>query len=412
MAYRATVVEGNPAREPHVRPFIGWPGAYSMSTLRIFDRCSLFAVLIASCSGAQSQGDRRFQVGEGPGMAAFVDVNSDRYLDLVVANEGAGTATVLLGDGKGGFTPAAGSPIAAGEDPNDFTVGDFNGDGHIDLAFANHDTQHLTLLLGDGRGGFAPAPTSPVSVAVKPHPHGVAAGDFDRDGSLDLITDSWADDRLEILFNNGTASFPSPGRYLAVGRHPYQRIRVADLDGNGTADIVSPNLDGHDVTILLSDGHGGFRQPPGSPFPCGDAPFNVAIGDVNADGFPDLAIVNSPSSTTDQRGQDGLTVLFGDGHGGFKAMAGSPLAMARFPNFVAIGDLDGDGVADIVVSDPDGDHISIFTMTRTGSVGSRRDVPVSGHPKGLSIADVNGDGKGDIAVTNNTANTVTVILGK
>ena len=65
-----------------------------------------------------------------------------------------------------------------------------------------------------------------------------------------------------------------------VGKHPYQRVRVADLNGDGRADIVSPNLEGDNVTILLGDGTGKFRQPAGSPFPCGDSPFNVAIGDA------------------------------------------------------------------------------------------------------------------------------------
>ncbi len=373
---------------------------------------ALHATLIASCSAESPWRERRFAVGDGPGIVAIVDVNGDGKMDMVVANERSGDASVLLGDGKGGFSPAPGSPVPAGHSPNDVAVGDFNRDGRLDLAFANHETQHLTVLLGDGRGGFAPAPASPVSVAVKPHPHGIATGDFNGDGFLDLATDSWAEDRLEILLNDGKGSFQTPGTYVSVGKHPYQRIRVADLNGDGKADIVSPNLDGDNVTILLGDGKGAFRQPAGSPFPCGDSPFNVAVGDVNGDGLADLAIVNSPSSTADRSGRDGLTVLLGDGRGRFRAMTGSPFPMDRLPNIVAIGDLDGNGVGDVVVSNPDGDHITVFTMTRNGTVKSRKDLPVHGHPKGLAIRDLNGDGKGDIAVTNNSENTVTVIFGK
>jgi hypothetical protein len=194
---------------------------------------------------------------------------------MLVLNEQGSDATVLLGDGKGGFAPARGSPIAAGHSPNDLAAGDFNRDGQLDVAIANHETEHLTVLLGDGRGGFAPSPGSSLTVAVKRHPHGVAAGDFNTDGNLDLVTDSWAEDRLLVRFGDGKGSFGTPGTFVADGKHPYQRIRVADLDGDGRVDIVSPNLEGDSVTILLSDGKGAFRQPPGSPFPCGDSPFNV-----------------------------------------------------------------------------------------------------------------------------------------
>lgn len=356
--------------------------------------------------------DLRFAVGKGPGTVSVADFNGDGKLDIVTANEQSGDASVLLGNGKGGFAPAAGSPFPAGHDPNDVTVGDLNRDGCLDLAFANHETQQLTVLLGDCRGGFAPAPRSPVVVAVKPHPHGIATADFDGDGNLDLVTDSWGDDRLEILFGDGRGGFVTPGTYVAVGKHPYQRIRVADLNGDGKADIVSPNLDGDNVTILLGDGKGGFRQPRGSPFPCGDSPFNVAIGEVNGDGIPDLAIVNSPSSTSDGVGQDGLTILIGDGKGGFTKMAGSPFAMEKHPNMVAIGDLNGDGVGDVVVSNPDSDTVTIFTMNRKGTLAGRSTLSIPGHPKGLAIASLNGHDKASLVVTNNAANAVTVILRK
>lgn len=384
-------------------------------------RFTLYAILVASCSAPaadrgraspSSPSELHFAVGIAPGTVAIADFNGDGKLDLVVANEQSNDASVLLGNGQRGFAPATGSPFPAGHGPNDVAVGDFNRDGHLDLAFANHETQQLTVLLGNGRGGFAPAPTSPIPVAVRPHPHGIATGDFNGDGNLDLVTDSWAEDRLEILFGDGKGNFRTPGTYVAVGKHPYQRIRVADLNGDGNADIVSPNLEGDNVTILLGDGKRGFRQPAGSPFPCGDSPFNVAIGDINADGKLDLAIVNCPSCTADRSGHDGLTILIGDGNGGFTTMAGSPFVTGKFPNIPAIGDVNGDGVADVAVSNPDGDYVTLFTMSRTASVMARTTRSVGGHPKGLAVRDVTGDGKAEIVVTNNAQNTVTVLIGK
>jgi len=366
---------------------------------------------VAGCTAPRSS-EQHFAVGSAPGYVLVEDLNGDGRLDLVVANEKGSSVSVLLDDGKGGLLPSRGSPFPAGPNPNDLASGDFNGDGRVDLVIANHETQHVTVLLGDGQGALAPAPSSPVTVFVRPHVHGVAAGDFNGDGNLDLVTDSWAEDRLVVLFGDGKGGFAAPGTYVAVGKHPYQRVRVADLNHDGKADIISPNLEGDNVTILLGDGTGKFRQPAGSPFPCGDSPFNVAIGDVNADGKPDLAIVNSPSSTSDRSGQDGLTILIGDGLGAFTKMTGSPFVTGTFPNIPAIGDVDGDGVADVAVSNPDGDKITVFRMSRKGAVASRAALSVPGHPKGLVLRDLNGDEKAEIVTTNNSSDSVTVISGK
>jgi hypothetical protein len=308
----------------------------------------------------------RFAAGAAPGSVEIADFNGDGKPDLVVANERGNDVTVLLGDGKGGFSQAQGSPFPAGHNPNDIAVGDFNRDGKLDLAFANHEEKHLTLLLGDGRGGFRPASNSPFPVEVKPHTHGVAAGDLNGDGNLDLVTDSWGTDQVEVLSGDGKGAFTVPGSFFAVGKHPYQRVRVADVNGDGGADLITTNLEGDNVTVLLSDGRGGLKPSAGSPFRCGDSPFNFAVGDVNADGKPDLAIVNSPSSTSDRRGKDGLTVLLGDGAGGFAMMAGSPLATGRIPNIAAVGDVNGDGIADVAVSSPDGDNVTVFLMGGKG----------------------------------------------
>jgi hypothetical protein len=378
----------------------------------------LSAALTVNC-GTPSPGvispiatsNSHFPTGTAPGSVEIADFNSDGKLDIVVANEQSNNVTILLGDGGGGFTQAKGSPFPAGHLPNDIAIGDFNGDGKLDLAIANHDEKHLTVLLGDGNGGFTPAPNSPVAVEVRPHVHGVATGDLNGDGNLDLVTDNWGNNQVAVLFGDGKVSFNTPATFLDVGKMPYQRLRVGDLNGDGKSDIITTNLEGDNVTILLGDGKGLSKQPAGSPFPCGDSPFNFAIGDVNKDAKPDLAIVNSPSSAT-RSGKDGLTILLGDGTGGFKMMTGSPFATGKIPNRVAIGDVNGDGIGDIAVSSPDGNNITLFLMSDKSSVASSSTIVGGGKPKGLAIRDLNGDGKADIVVTNNSDNTVTVMLSK
>jgi VCBS repeat protein len=371
-------------------------------------RCNL--LLPGDGPGAAAR-PSRFATGSAPGSVEVADFNGDGKPDLAVANEQSQDVTVLLGDGRGGLTAAKGSPFAAGHQPNDIAIGDFNRDGRPDLAFANHEAKHLTVLLGDGRGGFAPAPGSPFGVAVRPHTHGVAAGDLNGDGNLDLLTDSWGDDQVAVLLGDGKGGF-KPGPFLTVGKHPYQRVRIADLNGDGKDDVITTNLEGDDVTVLLGDGKGEFKPSAGSPFPCGDSPFFAAIGDLNGDGRPDLAIVNSPGSTADRRGRNGLTLLLGDGKGGFKRMAGSPFATGKIPNRLAIGDVNGDGIGDVAVTNTDSDNISLFLMSRKGAVASISTIAAGRQPKGIAIQDLNGDGKGDIVVADNGDHNVLVILGR
>ena len=379
----------------------------------------IVAAITANCevssSGVTSTapaGEIRFPTGTAPGSVEIADFNGDGKFDIVVANEQSHDVTILLGDGKGKFTPTKGSPFPAGHLPNDIAIGDFNRDAKLDLAVANHEEKHLTVLLNDGNGGFTPAPNSPVAVEVRPHVHGVATGDLNGDGNLDLVTDSWGDDQVAILFGDGKGGFGTPGTFVKVGKRPYQRHRVADVNGDGKADIITTNTEGNNVTVLLSDGRGGFKQRAGSPFPCGDSPFNFAVGDVNGDGKVDLAVVDSPSSMAEGRGKDGLAVLLGNGNGGFAVLAGSPFATGKTPNRVAMGDVNGDGVHDIAVSSPDDNNITLFLMNSRGTVASSSTIAVGGKPKGLAIRDLNGDGKADMVVTNNGDDAVTVMLSK
>src|SRR5262249_26119387 len=130
---------------------------------------------------------------------AVGDFNGDGKLDLAVANSGSGNVTILLGDGKGAFPTNA--TVGAGNGPISVAVGDFNGDGKPDLAVANYDDNDVTILLGDGAGGFSPAPGSPVGAET--NPRSVAVGDFNRDGKPDLAVANEGSDNVTILLGNG-----------------------------------------------------------------------------------------------------------------------------------------------------------------------------------------------------------------
>jgi hypothetical protein len=353
----------------------------------------------------------RISVGTSPSSLALADFNRDGKLDLAVANAGSNDVTILLGDGAGGFRPAAGSPFAAGHSPNDIAVGDVNGDGNLDLAFANHDTNYLTVLDGDGKGGFRPAPGSPFTVQSKPHPHGIVIADFNGDGKPDLATDDWQNNRVTVVFNDGKGGFLSPGVSFPVGKMPYYKLRAADLNKDGRADLVTTNFEGGNVTILLADGKGTFKEAPGSPFETNKQPFGVAIGDLNGDGNPDLAVGHYSGHITDTSG-DRMSILLGAGDGTFR-LAWSQLAPGNAPTRVAIGDINGDGIADAVFANDGNASVTVV-------LGSRREfivapgspLSVGSHPSGIAVGDLNGDGKADIVTANQEDNDISVLLTK
>ena len=382
---------------------------------------SVLTILFNSCVGTNSLISQsiiaspdiiKIGVGKSPGSVETADFNNDKFPDLAITSETDSSVTILLGNGKGGFIPSGNSPFFAGSIPNDICIADFNKDGNPDLSFANHERKYLTVLLGDGKGNFIQAKNSPFPTEGTPHVHGIAAGDFNNDGWLDFVTDSWGNDQVEVLFGDNTTFFGKKRKFFKVGKRPYQRLRAADLNGDGIADIVTTNTEGNNVTILLADGKGGFNETVGSPFAAGDNPFGIAIGDVNADGKPDLTIINSPSSMAEGKGKNGLTVLLGDGTGKFITMKGSPYEAGKIPSRIAIGDVNGDGVNDIVTSDNDSNKIYLFLMNKNGSMLSQSAITVGNHPKGIAIADLNGDGKGDIVVCNNVDNDISIIISK
>jgi FG-GAP-like repeat len=375
---------------------------------------SAFGVVFAGgWAKAPPSGDLSFRevsipVGKSPRFIAAADLNHDGKVDLVVANEESESLTVLLGDGKGHFQQAKGSPVSAGHLPNDIAVADMNHDGNADLVIANHQSPYIGILLGDGKGGFQPAAGSPFDVHSNPHPHGVAVGAFSGSSNMDVVTDSWGNNQIELLRGDGKGGLLLPGRFFRVGRRPYERLRSADFNKDGLPDVVTTNLDDDTVTILLSDGKGGFREASGSPGPAGGKPWQLAIDDFNKDGNPDLAII--PYERDLPAGQRaGVTVLLGDGKGSFTPMPATALSLegCHGPSSIATGDINGDGRPDIVVLCAESKNLAIFlSNAEKGFTLSMHATP--GGWGSVTVVDLDADGKADIITANNDDGTITI----
>lgn len=363
-------------------------------------------VLSLGCGRAEAD-PRRVPIAAYAGAVSVGDFDGDGSADLAVARTDASNVAILLGDGMGGFAEAPDSPFSAGSSPEDLAAADFNNDGNLDVAVANHETDYLTVLLGDGRGSLAPSRSSPVRVSSKPHPHGVAVGDFDGDGCQDLAVESRDEDAVLVKRGDCEGGFDSSEARHSVGRWPYYHLRSADLNRDGFSDIVVPNTDGSSISVLLGSPVGLTAEV---RIKTGGAPFAVAIGDVSRDGHADLVVAHRRGSMN-ENDLDGVTLLLGNGSGAFPPDLASRLAAGIAPTAVAIGDCDGDGTGDLAVVNQGSHDVSLFLGGPSG-VREAESSPLSvGRlPQAVALADLNGDGRADIVTGNPGSRDVSVLL--
>jgi hypothetical protein len=181
-----------------------------------------------------------------------------------------------------------------------------------------------------------------------------------------------------------------------------------DLDGDGRCDLVAPNTAARGVTILLGDGRGGFRGAENPSVPAGPAPFAVAVGDLNRDGKPDLAVANYSGHITDPSG-DGLTFLLNEGHGRFRL--GGKIATGHGSGDVATGDVDGDGFSDAVTANMGSGDVTVAFGGPDGLSQARTvTVPVGGLPQRVLLADFDGDRRADAVTANAESHSVSILL--
>jgi hypothetical protein len=344
------------------------------------------------------------------------DFNGDGNLDVVVANFVGHDIAVLLGNGDGTFGPPVIYPSADGGITARIAIGDFNGDGKQDLAVTNYATGNPTvsIFLGNGDGTFRPQ----VSYQVGPEAYGIAVGDFNRDGKQDLVVTSFvdnnADSTVSVLLGNGDGTFQPQVQYT-VGMAP-KSVAVADLNGDGIPDLAVANFCGitadnctsaGTVSILLGRGDGTFQSAVN--YDTGYQPQSVVVGDFNNDGIPDMAAANYCGSYYCDANSSTVSILIGKGDGTFEPQVAYDAGVFGAQGLV-VHDFNGDGNADLALGS-EFSSVSILLGTGKGTFPSHQLFGTGFGSTSLVTGDFNHDGKTDIVTSDEQSSTISTLLG-
>jgi FG-GAP-like repeat/Cep192 domain 4/Abnormal spindle-like microcephaly-assoc'd, ASPM-SPD-2-Hydin len=298
---------------------------------------------------------------------AVGDVNGDGNLDIVVASYQDASVAVLLGKGDGTFQPPVNYSTPIG--PYYVGLGDFNGDHTLDILTleVSGECRCLSVLLGNGDGTFQ----EPAITTVLPRPAGaIGIGDFNGDGKLDVAAAESTAYAVDIFLGNGDGTFRLDGTYPVVDN--VSPVTVADLRGNGKLDLVIPG-GGEGVGVLLGNGDGTF-QPVKYYGTLVASAYAVVAGDVNDDDRPDLVVGASCINTCSLAP---VEVFLGNGDGTFQPPVDYPAG--KYNGEVAVGDFNGDkklDVAVLAIVGINGANNDVITLLNTGVVSFSPTTPL------------------------------------
>ena len=343
------------------------------------------------------------------------DINGDGALDLIAAHAPTydyfcdcytgGNGVFYLNDGTGNFyrgtvdcnvapLPGGVQCFAAGADSiSSLALGDLNGDGALDLVVGSPSNGSV-VLLNDSTGNFlAPVPTGVVSYTSS-----LALGDLNGDNALDLVVGNQLDANM-VLLNDLTGNFLAPVPTGVVSST--SSLALGDLNGDGALDLVVGFGDGQAAVALFNknDKTGGFNPPAALPGN-GNGYTSMALGDLNGDRIVDVALGNYAVGASSNIGVPIGQVFLNTGKAGLGVIA-TPLAQSASARSSAVGDLNNDGWADIVLGGY-AQPSSVYLNNQTGGFGTPTGLPGSGNQtRGVALGDLNADGWLDIVLANN-----------
>jgi hypothetical protein len=325
-------------------------------------------------------------------------------------------ATASLGTGVSGIGFLESSSPAFGSDPDNEVTADFNGDGIPDLAILSNNASGgpytVEVFLGNGDGTFRAGPTiQPSGMQLSPY---MISGDFNGDGKPDLAILTWnlmSTSYLTILLGNGDGSFTAKPTVVAVsqgndgGDGIPGTMAAADFNGDGKLDlvVVGDYISTGGFGILLGNGDGTFNT---ATIFAQDQDFGlVAVGDFNGDGIPDLVVTHYFEDGTP------ADIFLGKGDGTFATPTPTSFTLAYFPTSIVVGDFNGDGILDLAFSDLNGVEIALGNGDGTFNETSASPISVPNELYSLQVGDFNQDGKVDLAGLDNYFDEIVLLEG-
>lgn len=334
-----------------------------------------------------------FEVDINPISICYADFNEDGNIDLATANL-SGSISVLSGNGTGQFNPITNFQV--GFLPRSICISDFNNDGHTDIATNNTGPGTVSILLGNGTGSFIAG--GDFSTGIYNTASRICCADFNNDENSDLaITTGF--NFIKIALGDGLGNFSSPTQVTADNNT--HAIISNDFNGDGKADLAVTTLNGSsNISILLGNGTGGFGTS--NNFQVDDNPESITSGYFNNDTIIDIATANKLNNS-----QGDVSVLIGNGSGGFASMVNYGVGSNTVPKSICPGDFNGDGKIDLATANiltNNSSNVSILTGNGSGVFNSTINYVVDSFANSITTADLNNDGKLDLAVAVNISN--------
>ena len=353
--------------------------------------------------------------GTNPDFVVTADFNDDNFQDFAVANFTDGTLTLFDGNPATPGSFGTGTTIPVGAGPTWISTGFFNTKTDttntiVDMAVANQTAGTVSILHGNGDGTFTAEPS--LTLPTGAGPTAIAVGDFNDDGFADLAVVNKNANTVTIFLGNGDETFQTPVTTLVTGNAPTSIVAQAfNPNAPGIIDLAVTNSTDNTLQIFLGNGKGTFTN--GAIYNTGVTPVYVASADVNLDGNLDLVVADSGAATSTNSVGDSVSVFLGNGDGTFILPGGTRMdfAAGTTPTSLVIADFNDDGIPDLMVT-ASGDNAAALMLGAGGGFFNTPpiEVPVGTTPDSVATADFNGDGLPDVAISNFGSNTATVIL--